>query len=76
LARKGENMGKLEEKIALITGGNGGIGFATAMRFVKEGAYVFITRRRESELAAAVFFASSNRNRLPAKHLLIAGGLR
>jgi len=76
LARKGENMGKLEEKIALITGGNGGIGFATAMRFVKEGAYVFITGRRESELAAAVFFASSNRNRLPAKHLLIAGGLR
>jgi len=76
LARKGENMGKLEEKIALITGGNGGIGFATAVRFVKEGAYVFITGRRESELAAAVFFASSNRNRLPAKHLLIAGGLR
>ena len=69
-------MGKLEEKIALITGGNGGIGFATAMRFVKEGAYVFITGRRESELAAAVFFASSNRNRLPAKHLLIVGGLR
>ena len=69
-------MGKLEEKIALITGGNGGIGFATAMRFEKEGAYVFITGRRESELAAAVFFASSNRNRLPAKHLLIAGGLR
>src|SRR5215470_6850436 len=69
-------MGKLEEKIALITGGNGGIGFATAKRFVKEGAYVFITGRRESELAAAVFFASSNRNRLPAKHLLIAGGLR
>ena len=69
-------MGKLEEKIALITGGNGGIGFATAKRFVKEGAFVFITGRRESELAAAVFFASSNRNRLPAKHLLIAGGLR
>ena len=47
-------MGKLEEKIALITGGNSGIGLATAKRFVGEGAYVFITGRREPELAAAV----------------------
>jgi len=47
-------MGKLERKIALITGGNSGIGLATAKRFVSEGAYVFITGRRESELAAAV----------------------
>jgi len=47
-------MGKLERKIALITGGNSGIGLATAKRFVSEGAYVFTTGRRESELAAAV----------------------
>src|SRR5262245_37964621 len=47
-------MGKLEEKIALITGGNSGIGLATAKMFVNEGAYVFITGRREPELAAAV----------------------
>ncbi len=47
-------MGKLEGKIALITGANSGIGLATVKRFVSEGAYVFITGRRESELAAAV----------------------
>jgi NAD(P)-dependent dehydrogenase (short-subunit alcohol dehydrogenase family) len=47
-------MGKLEGKIALVTGANSGIGLATAKQFVNEGAYVFITGRRESELAAAV----------------------
>src|SRR5246500_5004294 len=47
-------MGKLDGKIALITGGNGGIGLATAKQFVNEGAYVFITGRREQELAAGV----------------------
>ena len=47
-------MNKLEGKIALITGGNSGIGLATAKRFVNEGAYVFITGRREPELSAAI----------------------
>ncbi len=47
-------MGKLEGKIALVTGANSGIGRATARQFVNEGAYVFITGRREAELAAAV----------------------
>ena len=47
-------MGKLEGKIALITGGNSGIGLATAKQFVNEGACVFITGRREPELTAAV----------------------
>ena len=47
-------MGKLEGKVALVTGSNSGIGLAAAKQFVNEGAYVFITGRRESELAAAV----------------------
>jgi NAD(P)-dependent dehydrogenase (short-subunit alcohol dehydrogenase family) len=47
-------MKKLEGKVAVITGGSSGIGLATAQRFIYEGAYVFITGRRQSELDAAV----------------------
>lgn len=47
-------MKKLEGKTAVITGGNSGIGLATAQGFVEEGAYVFITGRRQSELDKAV----------------------
>lgn len=46
-------MGKLSGKIAVITGGSSGIGLATAKKFVDEGAYVFITGRRQSELDKA-----------------------
>src|ERR1700681_3527127 len=53
-------MAKLEGKIALVTGGNSGIGLATAKRFVNEGAYVFMTSRRDRELAAAVKEIGSN----------------
>ena len=47
-------MGKLDGKIALVTGGSSGIGLAAATQFVHEGAYVFITGRRDPELASAV----------------------
>jgi NAD(P)-dependent dehydrogenase (short-subunit alcohol dehydrogenase family) len=51
---------KLEGKIGVITGGNSGIGLATAKRFVSEGAYVFITGRRQNELDAAVSEIGNN----------------
>jgi NAD(P)-dependent dehydrogenase (short-subunit alcohol dehydrogenase family) len=53
-------MGKLNGKVALITGGNSGIGLATAKRFVQEGAYVFITGRTQSKLDEAVKQVGSN----------------
>jgi NAD(P)-dependent dehydrogenase (short-subunit alcohol dehydrogenase family) len=53
-------MPKLEGKVAVVTGGNSGIGLATARRFVAEGAYVFITGRRQAELDAAVKLIGKN----------------
>lgn len=47
-------MGRLENKVAVITGANSGIGLATARRFASEGARLFITGRRQSELDAAL----------------------
>jgi NAD(P)-dependent dehydrogenase (short-subunit alcohol dehydrogenase family) len=53
-------MGKLQGKVAVITGGSTGIGLAAAKLFVKEGAYVFITGRRQKELDEAVKAIGSN----------------
>src|SRR5690606_7700707 len=59
-ATKGEVMGKLEGKVAVITGGSSGMALASAQRFVEEGAYVFITGRRQEALDEAVKLIGRN----------------
>ena len=53
-------MGKLEGKVAVITGGSSGLALASAQRFVEEGAYVFITGRRQETLDEAVKLIGRN----------------
>jgi NAD(P)-dependent dehydrogenase (short-subunit alcohol dehydrogenase family) len=53
-------MGKLQGKVVVITGGSTGIGLAAAKLFVKEGAYVFTTGRRQKALDEAVKAIGSN----------------
>ncbi len=55
-----KTMSKLQGKVAVITGGTEGIGLAIAKRFVEEGAYVFITGRRQRELDEAVKAIGNN----------------
>src|ERR1700736_6637653 len=58
--RKEVIMGKLEGKVAVITGGSSGLALASAKRFVEEGAYVFITGRRQEQLDEAVKLIGPN----------------
>ena len=53
-------MGKLEGKVAVITGGSSGMALASARRFVEEGAYVFITGRRQEALDEAIKLIGRN----------------
>src|SRR6202789_4485856 len=57
---KGVIMGKLEGKVAVITGGSSGLALASAKRFVEEGAYVFITGRRQETLDEAAKLIGRN----------------
>lgn len=59
-------MMKLSGKVALVTGGNSGIGLAVARRFAEEGAHVFITARREAQLAEAVAAIGGQVDAVPA----------
>ncbi|RRA50324.1 SDR family oxidoreductase [Acidipila sp. EB88] len=52
--------GKLQGRIALVTGGNSGIGLATAKEFLKEGAFVYVTARRQAELDQAIATLGAN----------------
>ena len=60
MAKEADIMSKLDGKIALVTGGTSGIGLGAAQELVKEGAYVFITGRRQSALNDAVEAIGSN----------------
>src|SRR5260370_18139986 len=57
---RNQMSGKLGGKIALVTGGTAGICLATAQRFVKEGAYVFVTGLGQTELELAAMILSAH----------------
>ena len=60
---------QLQGKTALVTGGNSGIGLATAQRLAAEGAYVFLTGRNQDTIDAAVATIGEQRHRYPRRCL-------
>ncbi len=67
-------MGKLDGRVAVVTGGTSGIGLAAAKRLAAEGAHVFITGRRQAELDAA-FLASDDSSCVTGIQLFVDGGM-
>ncbi len=66
-------MGRLENKVAVITGGSAGIGLASAKRFAEEGAQVFITGRRQTELDKAAALIGPRATAIPGDSSTISG---
>ena len=73
ISKRLKNHEKAEGKIAVIPGGNSGIGLATAQRFVDEDAYVFVNGRRQSELDAACQADRQKRHRCSGRRLKSGG---
>jgi NAD(P)-dependent dehydrogenase (short-subunit alcohol dehydrogenase family) len=63
-------MGKLDGRVAVVTGGSRGIGLAAAKRLVADGAYVFITGRRKADLEAAAAEIGRNVSALDRKSVV------
>jgi len=73
MAKEGIRMGKLDGKVAVVTAATSGMALATAKLFVEEGAYVFITGRRQEKLDDAVKAVGRNVPEEVTNEVLIVG---